>query len=153
MSVVRAALVAASATLLITGCSADSGSAGADPAGASASDMGSSVVIGGDELPEAWPDALPSFPGGVLVSAAVSEGGTEINAVWHSADPLALTWDRMDATLREAGFVPTGETGGPDASIADDTMIVDVYTGAGFEVSASALAGDPVTVLLNASAN
>lgn len=157
MSVGMVVGVAAVGALLVVGCSGDPSADGPSSGPSSgpseaAVEADSTVVLGGDALPDDWPAALPGFPQGALVSAALSEQATQINAVWHSDQDPQATWTLMDEELRSAGYATTADLDGTDNRIEDDTMISDLYRGPGFEVSVSVLAGDPVTVLLNASA-
>lgn len=95
---------------------------------------------------------LGLLPIGVALSTILVVGCTNASPTEAPAADVATSWAAMDSALREAGYATTAELDGADNHIDDQTMRSDVYRGEGFEVSISILAGDPVTVLLNASA-
>ncbi len=112
---------------------------------------GGGIALGGDELPPGWPADLPAYTGGRLVSAVVTDDGLNINAVWGTAASPEEAWADMDARLRAAGFLPSGESGGEDMRLADDSMTSDVYTRGSLEANLIVVSGDETSVLLNAS--
>lgn len=162
------ALTAVGATLLalaLAGCGSASGepapSSPAVPSTASATPQSPApsaepsadggIALGGDELPSGWPEGLPAYQGGTLLSAVVTEDGRNINASWASTESADSAWAAMDAALRTAGLVPVAETGAESMLIEDETQRNDVYIGAGLEANLVVINGDQVTVLLNAS--
>lgn len=157
----RSATLTAGALLLVVGAgvltacsSADpvpTASAASTPAGSSSPAGEGGIALGGTELPPGWPEVLPSFEGGTLVSASVSDGGRNVNAVWGTDSTPAEAWAAMDAALREQGFVPVGETGVASMLIEDATMKTDDYVRDGFEANLVVLTGEQTSVLLNAS--
>lgn len=102
-------------------------------------------------LPEGWPSGLPGYEGGTIISAVVSEDGSAINAVWSTQESADDAWAAMEAALRAAGFQTSGEAGGADMLIEDDTMRNDVFVADGLEANVIVLDGEQVSVLLNAS--
>jgi hypothetical protein len=109
------------------------------------------IALGGDELPPGWPEGLPAYQGGTLLSAVVTEDGRNVNASWASTESADSAWAAMDAALRDAGLVPVAETGAESMLIEDETQRNDVYVGAGLEANLVVINGDQATVLLNAS--
>jgi len=157
-----AALLAILASTILSGCS--SGAAepvGSEPAVSSPSTItsapssepssGGGIALGGEELPPGWPEGLPPYVGGQLLSAVVTEDGLNVNASWASDESAEDAWAAMDAALREAGLVPVAETGAESMLIEDETQRSDLYTGSGLEANIIVVKGDQTTVLLNAS--
>ena len=112
---------------------------------------GGGIALGGEELPPGWPEGLPPYVGGQLLSAVVTEDGLNVNASWASDESAEDAWAAMDAALREAGLVPVAETGAESMLIEDETQRSDLYTGSGLEANIIVVKGDQTTVLLNAS--
>ena len=156
-----AAILAALSAVAVAGCtSADaeqaitpsSAPAPASPSAApSQSAGGGGIALGGEELPPGWPEGLPSYVGGQLLSAVVTEDGLNVNASWASDQSAEDAWAAMDAALRDAGLVPVAETGAESMLIEDETQRSDLYTGNGLEANVIVVKGDQTTVLLNAS--
>lgn len=156
----RSVLALAATALLVAGCS--SGAAepvGSEPAPSSSAALpspsteapGGGIALGGEELPPGWPEGLPSYVGGQLLSAVVTEDGLNVNASWASDEPADEAWAAMDTALRDAGLVPVAETGAESMLIEDETQRSDLYTGNGLEANIIVVKGDQTTVLLNAS--
>lgn len=118
---------------------------------APAPSTGGGIALGGEELPPGWPEGLPAYDGGQLLSAVVTEDGRNVNASWASDEPADEAWAVMDAALREAGLVPVAETGADSMLIEDETQRSDLYLGGGLEANLIVVKGDQTTVLLNAS--
>ena len=134
------------------GSTTSSASAPASPsASASESATGGGIALGGEELPPGWPEGLPSYAGGRLLSAVVTEDGLNVNASWASDQSADDAWAAMDAALRDAGLVPVAETGAESMLIEDETQRSDLYAGNGLEANIIVVKGDQTTVLLNAS--
>lgn len=161
-----AALVAALSVLTVSGCTsagAEQGMESSMPAPASAMPSepaaesssapsgGGGIALGGEELPPGWPEGLPPYVGGQLLSAVVTEDGLNVNASWASDETADQAWAAMDAALRDAGLVPVAETGAESMLIEDETQRSDLYTGSGLEANVVVVKGDQTTVLLNAS--
>jgi hypothetical protein len=117
----------------------------ADPSG------GGGIALGGDELPPGWPDGLPAYEGGTLISAVVSDDGLNVNAAWNTDATPEVAWADMDAALRAEGFVTVGEAGQPSMLVEDESMKSDNYVREGFEVNLVVVPGVQTGVLLNAS--
>jgi hypothetical protein len=146
----RAAAAVCVVLLGLTGCSTSP----TDPVTTAASPTaspGGGIALGGSELPPGWPPGLPSYEGGTLISAVVSDDGLNINAVWQSEDTPDGAWAQMDAALRKNGFLPSAEAGGEDMLVQDETMRNDVYVSDTLEVSVTVVEGEATGVLLNAS--
>lgn len=103
------------------------------------------------DLPEDWPDGLPAYEGGRILSISISDDGLNVNAAWASDETAEDAWATMDAALRERGLTLTSEAGGEDMLVQDETMRSDYYVGGGFEANLVVLPGEQTTVLLNAS--
>ena len=112
---------------------------------------GGGIALGGDEVPPGWPEGLPVYGGGRLLSAVVTEDGLNVNASWASDESADEAWAAMDAALREAGLVPVAETGAQSMLIEDETQRSDLYVGDGLEANLIVVSGEQTTVLLNAS--
>jgi hypothetical protein len=118
---------------------------------ASSSAPGGGIALGGDEVPPGWPEGLPVYAGGRLLSAVVTEDGRNVNASWASDESADQAWAAMDAALRGAGLVPAAETGAESMLVEDETQRSDLYLGSGLEANLIVVKGNQTTVLLNAS--
>jgi len=156
------ALLAVLAATVLSGCTSAEAESGITPASAIAAapaapsaspsaPAGGGIALGGEELPPGWPEGLPSYVGGQLLSAVVTEDGLNVNASWASDESADDAWAAMDAAFREAGLVPVAETGAESMLIEDETQRSDLYTGSGLEANVIVVKGDQTTVLLNAS--
>lgn len=118
----------------------------------SAPDDGGGVALGGSDLPEQWPVELPSFTGGQLMTAVVSDDQLAINATWSTDTELAEAFAAMEAALLANGFLPTSQAGGEDMLVETADLSSNDYTSAAFDVNLTVVtAGDQATVMLNAS--
>lgn len=160
--VTKAAALLAVLAATLSGCTSAEAESGVIPPSASApataapsaspsGTAGGGIALGGEELPPGWPEGLPSYVGGQLLSAVVTEDGLNVNASWASDQTADDAWAAMDAALREAGLVPVAETGAESMLIEDETQRSDLYTGNGLEANVIVVKGDQTTVLLNAS--
>lgn len=148
------------ATLLaVTACSSGDSTDGTQttpPASASsaASPEGSmpegDVTIGG-ELPDSWPDEVPAYTDGKLLTAVVLDNGGTLNASWATDQDSDAAWSTVDAQLRDAGFVPVGDLGEESLYVSDDTQITDTYRSDAFEVNVVVARDDQPTVFINAT--
>ena len=151
------------AGLLLMGCSntapdgaasaatAEVGGGGQGPSSAATFGEGDGLAIGGTGLPENWPEAVPSYPDGSVLSAAVLDGGATINASWATSDSAEAAWQTVDGSLRDRGFLPVGELGQESQFLQDETQTTDTYRNDSYEVNVVVVAGEQTTVLLNAS--
>jgi hypothetical protein len=90
--------------------------------------QGNEFSVGGEvELPDSWPQAVPT-PDGTLILAGSSDGGANQTASWQTSGSAASATAAYGAALTAAGFTQTQQV---DLGAGLTTL----YSGNGFEVS------------------